>query len=103
VEIRRQTKNKKGLQDALRGILNAGGDMREDWELEQALKTGDRATGTEVLLKLYERMRNSPTETDLGALWKELGIREENGSVQFQDNAPLTAIRKSITAARTDQ
>ena len=103
VEIRRQTQNKKGLQDALRGILNAGGDMREDWELEKALQTGDRATGTDVLRMLYERMRNSPTETDLGALWKELGIREENGTVQFQDDAPLAAIRKSITAARTDK
>jgi hypothetical protein len=40
-------------------------------------------------------------ETDLAALWKELGIREENGIVQFQDDAPLAAIRKSITAART--
>ena len=103
VEIRRQTQNKKGLQDALRGILNAGGDMREDWELEKALNVGDRATGTDVLMKLYERMRNSPTETDLAALWKELGIREENGTVQFQDDAPLAAIRKSITAARTEK
>jgi hypothetical protein len=103
VEIRRQTQNKKGLQDALRGILNAGGDMREDWELEKALDVGDHATGTDVLMKLYERMRNSPTETDLAGLWKELGIREENGTVQFQDDAPLAAIRKSITAARTEK
>jgi hypothetical protein len=28
IEIRKQTKNEKGLQDALRGILNAGGDIR---------------------------------------------------------------------------
>jgi len=103
VEIRRQTQNEKGLQDALRGILNAGGDMREDWELEKALDVGDHATGTDVLRKLYERMRNSPTETDLAALWKQLGIREENETVQFQDDAPLAAIRRSITAARTQK
>lgn len=98
VEIRRKTQNKRGLEDALRGILDAGGDMREDWELEKALIIGDRATGTDVLMKLYERMRNSPTEVDLGALWKELGIREESGAVQFEDDAPLARIRKSITA-----
>ena len=103
VEIRRQTQNKKGLQDALRGILNAGGDMREDWGLEKALDVGDHATGTDVLMKLYERMRNSPMETDLTALWKELGIREENGTVLFQDDAPLAAVRKSITARRTEK
>jgi hypothetical protein len=103
LEIRRQTQNKKGLQDALRGILNAGGDMRENWELEKALNVGDRATGTDVLMKLYERMRNSSTETDLAALWRELGIREEDGTVQFQDDAPLAAIRKSITARRTEK
>jgi hypothetical protein len=103
VEIRRQTQNKKGLEDALRGILNAGGDMRESWELEKAFDVGDHATGTDVLMKLYERMRNGPVETDLSALWKELGIREENGTVQFQDDAPLAAIRKSITARRTEK
>jgi len=48
VEIRRQTQNQKGLQDALRGILNAGGDIRQDWNLEDTLKAGDRATGTLV-------------------------------------------------------
>src|SRR5271169_3819723 len=41
IEIRRRTDNKKGLEDALRGILNAGGDIREDWKLEDALKAAD--------------------------------------------------------------
>jgi hypothetical protein len=87
-----------GLQDALRGILNAGGDMREDWGLEKALKAGDHAVGVEVLTKLYNQMRDNPMDVDLPALWKQLGIRPENGSLQIQDDAPLAAIRKSITA-----
>ncbi len=41
VEIRKQTHNEKGLQDALRGILNGGGDIRHDWELVEAFKMGD--------------------------------------------------------------
>src|SRR5260370_34054568 len=57
VEIRRQTNNQKGLEDALRGILNAGGDIRKDWTLEDALKAGDRAAGVDVLVKQYEKMK----------------------------------------------
>jgi hypothetical protein len=100
IEIRKQTQNKKGLQDALRGILNAGGDMREDWELEKAFEAGDRAVGVDVLLKLYDQMRDHPMPVDLDALWKQLGIRQESGSVQFQDDTPLAAIRRSITEPR---
>src|ERR1700731_4951743 len=74
VEIRRQTQNKKGLQDALRGILDAGGDITEDWELTKSFKVGDRATGTTVLSDLYAKWKDAPVQVDLGALWKELGI-----------------------------
>src|SRR5207245_9318093 len=49
VEIRRQTQNKKGLQEALRGILNSGGDMRVAWALEKALDVGDEDTGTIIM------------------------------------------------------
>jgi hypothetical protein len=100
VEIRKQTQNKKGLQDALRGILNAGGDMRYDWPIEKALQTGDRAVGVEVLTKLYQQMRDRPMPVDLDSLWKQLGIRVENGTAQFNDDAPLAKIREAITAAK---
>lgn len=100
IEIRKQTQNKKGLQDALRGILNAGGDMREDWELEKALLAGDRAVGVDVLMKLYNQMRDRPMPVDLEKLWKQLGVQQTDGAVQFVDDAPLAAIRRSITAAR---
>ena len=100
VEIRKQTQNKKGLQDALRGILNAGGNMLNDWPIEKALQTGDRAVGVEVLLKLYEQMRNHPMQVDLDSLWKQLGIRVENAAAQFNDNAPLAKTREAITAPK---
>src|SRR4029077_7724772 len=58
VEIRRQTQNKKGLQDALRGILNAGGDIRHDWPLADALKAGDQAVGGTVLTDLYAKWKD---------------------------------------------
>jgi hypothetical protein len=98
VEIRRKTQNKKGLEDALRGILDAGGDIRKDWELEQTLKIGDRATSTDILVKLYDQMKDQPVKVDLAALWKELGVVSDNGAIRFQDDAPLAAVRRSIAA-----
>jgi hypothetical protein len=101
LEIRKQTQNKKGLQDALRGILNAGGSMLNDWPIEKALQTGDRAVGVEVLMKLYQQMRDRPMQVDLNSLWKQLGIRVENGATQFNDDAPLANTREAITTPRT--
>jgi hypothetical protein len=98
VEIRKQTRNKKGLQDALRGILDGGGDMREEWKLEKALQTGDRAVGVSVLLPLYEQMKDKSAQTDLNAIWTDLGIRVRDGKAEFDDSAALAAIRNSITA-----
>jgi len=97
VEIRKQTGNKKGLDDALRGILLAGGDMRHDWPLENALDAGDRATGTTVLRTLYAKMKNAPYAVDLPALWQQLGIVQDGDTVRFVETAPLAAIREGIT------
>lgn len=98
VEIRKQTHNQKGLQDALRGILEAGGDITHDWELAKALKTGDQATGTTVLSDLYAKWKDNPVQVDLASLWKELGIVAEGRTVRLVDNAPLAAVRRAITA-----
>jgi len=96
VAIRKQTKNKKGLDDALRGILDAGGDIREDWELGKALETGDRALGLDVLEKLYVEWKDKAVEVDLAAMWKELGIEANGRSVVLKDDAPMSAVRRAI-------
>jgi hypothetical protein len=98
VEIRKQTHNQKGLQDALRGILNAGGDITHDWELSDALKIGDKATGTPVLSDLYAKWKDQGVEVDLALLWKELGIAPDGRSVRVTDDAPLAGVRNAITA-----
>jgi hypothetical protein len=100
VRIREQTKNRKGLQDALRGIAAAGGTISVDWPLEKALKTGDASTGTTVLTDLYNQMKVTPVPVDLPALWKRLGIMQSGRTVVFHDDAPESAIRKAITARR---
>jgi hypothetical protein len=55
VEIRRLTSNRKGLQDALRAVVNAGGTIDKDWPLMESLAIGDKATGTTVLTDLYQK------------------------------------------------
>ena len=101
IGIRRATGNRKGLQDALRGILNARGDIRQNWDLMKALKVGDAATGASVLVPLYEKMKDRPMQTDLPELWKELGVTRSGNTVEFDDNVPLAAVRKSITSRDT--
>jgi hypothetical protein len=60
VEIHRRTHNLYGLQDALRGIVRAGGNMEHDWPLARVLKAGDDVIGLQVLMELYDRMKASP-------------------------------------------
>jgi hypothetical protein len=98
VEIRERTHNQKGLQDALRAILNAGGDITKDWRLEDALKAGDQATGVPVLTELYTKMKDQPMDVDLPTLWKRLGIESDGKTVHLSEDAPLAAVRRSITA-----
>src|ERR1700692_2755488 len=99
VEIRRQTQNKKGLQDALRGILDAGGNITNDWDLAETFKIGDKATGVTVLTDLYNKMKDHPLPVDLQEKWKQLGIQWDGSAVHLRDDAPEAAIRRAITGA----
>jgi len=99
VEIRKQTGNRFGLQQALRGIVDAGGNMEQVWPIKRIFKVGDQATGTTVLTDLYEKMSDTPYAPNLDALWRELGVAVRGGGVTFDDSAPLAPIRQAITAA----
>jgi hypothetical protein len=97
IEIRKRTDNRKGLEDALRAVVNAGGTIEVEWPLAKALRIGDEAIGVPVLSELYEKMKGSPYPVDLSALWKELGVEKRQGRVRFNNSAPLAAIRRAIT------
>jgi hypothetical protein len=99
VEIRQATHNRAGLREALHGILVASGGMRTEWPIERVLATGDAATGTDVLERLYEERRAQPVATDLAALWVRLGVAVEGGRVVLRNDAPLAAVRRALTAA----
>jgi hypothetical protein len=97
LEIREETGNRRGLIDALRGIQKAGGSIRVDWPIDQALAAGDAATGTHVLRDLYKKMGPSAMDVDLDAIWKRLGVVASRGKVTFDDKAPLARVRRAIT------
>jgi hypothetical protein len=101
LEIRKRTGNRLGLQDAMRGVIAAGGNHECDWPIGRILSTADQAIGVDVLTRLHDAMGAKPVTPDLtGGLWRELGLRYRNGSFEFDDAAPLAAIRASITEAR---
>ena len=97
VEIRERTSNRRSLDDAIRGIWSKGGNGSMDWSAERVWEEGDRATGLSVLTNLHEKMGEKPSEVDLPALWKRLGVIYSNRRVTFDDSAPLTAVRKALT------
>jgi hypothetical protein len=98
VQIRERTRNRKGLQDSLRAILNQGGVVSQDWDVERAFAIGDRATGTNVLQSLYQELRYEPTPVDLDQIWQKLGVALKNGEVVFNDHAVDAAIRTAIVS-----
>lgn len=101
IQIREATGNRKGLQDALRGILEAGGSIAVNWPISRVLAAGDHATGTTVLADLYQKMgKHSFAPIDLDSLWKQLGIQSLNGTVLFHNHAPFAALRRAITSPR---
>src|SRR4051812_31916780 len=98
IEIRKATANKFGLQDAMRGVIAAGGNHEQDWPIERVLATADKAVGVDVMTRLHNEMGPRPVTPDLAALWRDLGLKRLGEDIEFDDSAPLAAIRKAITA-----
>ncbi len=96
IEIRKLTDNLKSLRDALRGVLDAGLSMHADTSAMQVFEAADRATGVDVLVPLYRKMKADPYPVDLDALWQTLGVTLESQQVIYNDQAPMAHIRKHL-------
>ena len=92
VGMRRQGTPTRGLQQALQGVLAAGGDYRVAWPLTRILATADAAVGQTTLSELYAQMKDRAVMTDLPALWRELGVADG----ALRDDAPLAEVRRAI-------
>jgi hypothetical protein len=99
VRIRQATRNRLGLQDALRAVLTASGGLPADWDINRVFATADAAVGVPVLSALYAQTKDKPFAPDLPALWRSLGIEADGAAVRINDEAPLAAIRRAIFKA----
>jgi hypothetical protein len=100
VRIRRATQDRYGLRDALRAIVDDGGNMETAWPLTHALEVGDKAVGVPVLMQLYDEMKAAPAAPDLTLLWTKLGVEVEGKTLSFVDSAPWASVRRAIAADR---
>jgi predicted metalloprotease with PDZ domain len=97
VAIRERTGGSRSLDDALRAVLAAGGNVSQRWDVEQVIAAGDAATGVPVLRELYGKMSAAPVAVDLPALWRRLGVEARGGTVVLDDTAELAAVRQGMT------
>ncbi|MDE3201603.1 MAG: hypothetical protein KGN79_11865 [Acidobacteriota bacterium] len=101
IAIRRETHNRKGLEDALKAIVGAGGTIDQQWPLEKAFEIGDKATGTHVLMTMYAKWKDAPVNVDLERVWAQLGVQLKGDTVNFVPSAPMTKIREAIAGDST--
>lgn len=83
-----------GLQQALQGLLAAGGSYAVAWPIGRVLAAADAAVGQTTLAELHAQMKDEPVRVDLDALWARLGV----DGTRLRDDAPLAALRRAITA-----
>ncbi len=100
LQIRHETGGRYSLDDAIRGILAAGGDTSVRWTALETLAAGDRAIGGHVLTELYREHAASAVAVDLDALFRRLGVGLRRGEVVFDDAAEWAALRRELTAQR---
>lgn len=98
LQIRENTDNRFGLEDALRAIVFAGGTMQmeDPWPITKALQIGDQATESSVLSMLYTQMKDQPVEVDLDTIWRRLGVSLNGKQIVFDDSAPQAMLRRAL-------
>jgi len=94
VQMLTRSGGRAGLQQALQGVLAAGGNYAVAWPVQRILDAADAAVGQRTLAGLYARMKDAPAPADLDGLWRDLGVVDG----RLDDSAPLAAVRRAILA-----
>ena len=98
VEIRRRTDGARSLDDVLRAVLAAGGNVALRWDVTRLALVAESATGTTALREIYDEWAGKAIAPDLGALWSSLGVKSDKAErITFDDQAPLANIRRDLT------
>lgn len=82
-----------GLQQALQGVLAAGGSYAVAWDIERVLATADAAVGQRTMAELYAQAKDTPVRVDLESIWARLGV----DGTRLREDAPQAALRRAIT------
>jgi hypothetical protein len=98
VRIRERTENRCSVQDALRGIREAGGNLGERWPVERVLGVGDARVKGHELEDLYAELAPKAAPVDLEGLFKRLGVKRHGDQVVLDPKAPESHIREGITS-----
>ncbi len=96
LELRKQSDGKRGLEDGLVGVLDAGGNASEVWPLGRTLSLADRTTGASVLARLAKSHATRGKKIDLDAMWRDLGVVMTGDQIELRDDAPLSRIRRQL-------
>ena len=97
VEIRRRTEGARSLDDVLRAVFAAGGNVALRWDVGRLALVAESATGTTALREIYDDWSGRAIAPDLGALWSSLGVRsDQRERITFDDGAPLASIRRDM-------
>ena len=96
VTLRERTANARSADDVLRALVNAGGNVYSHWEVEDVLRVADEAAGLSVPSELFRSLGQAPGAPDLDALFRRLGVAMREGTVVYDDSAPLAFVRRAM-------
>ncbi len=96
VTLRERTNNARSVDDALRALVAAGGNVSSHWEVQDVLRVADAATGLSVFSDLFQSTGEAPGAPDLDALFRRLGVSLHNGTVAYDEGAPLAGVRRAM-------
>jgi hypothetical protein len=100
VRILQETRGERSLDDALRAALAQEGDATHQARVQDFLRTGDQATGAQVLSQLHSDFAMHGAPIDLEALFRSLGVELTGnpGALHLRDDAPLAWVRRALAS-----
>ncbi len=97
VQMRQRSAGRASLQQALRGVLAAGGNYTQAWSLAKLLALADQSVGQHCLVELHASMGARAVPVALDELWRDLGVDvTAAGAVSLRNDAPLARWRMAI-------
>jgi hypothetical protein len=98
VTLRERTQNARSADDILRALVAAGGNVTRRWEVDDVVRMADGAAGSPVFSELFHKLAEEAGAPDLDALFRRLGVARRNGTLVYDDSAPLAFVRRAMVA-----